>query len=47
VETVKGESKRGMVNLIRRQVGDYQATVLGDVPWPAVEIISSGLEPKK
>ena len=47
VETLKGESKHGMVNLIRRQVGDYQATVLGDAPWPAVETIAAGLEPKK
>jgi sigma-E factor negative regulatory protein RseB len=47
VETVRGESKRGMVNLIRRQVGEFQATVLGDAPWAAVEAIASGLEPKK
>jgi sigma-E factor negative regulatory protein RseB len=47
VETVKGESKHGMLSLIRRQVGDYQATVLGDAPWSAVETIAAGLEPKK
>jgi len=47
VETVKGESTHGMVNLMRRQVGDFQATVLGDAPWPAVEAIALGLEPKK
>lgn len=47
VETVRGESARGMVNLMRRQVGDYQATVLGDAPWSAVETLASGLEPKK
>jgi len=47
VETVRGESARGMVNLMRRQVGDFQATVLGDAPWPAVETIALGLEPRK
>lgn len=47
VDTVKGESPRGMVNLMRRQVGAFQATVLGDAPWPAVETIAMGLEPKK
>ena len=47
VGTVKGESPRGMVNLMRRQVGEFQATVLGDAPWPAVETIALGLEPRK
>jgi sigma-E factor negative regulatory protein RseB len=47
VDTVKGTSKHGMVNLMRRQVGDFQATVLGDAPWAAVETIALGLEPKK
>ncbi len=47
VDTVKGESPRGMVHLMRRQVGEFQATVLGDAPWPAVETIALGLEPRK
>jgi len=47
VDTVKGESPRGMVHLMRRQVGEFQATVLGDAPWPAVETIAMGLEPRK
>jgi sigma-E factor negative regulatory protein RseB len=47
VDSVKGESPRGMVNLMRRQVGEFQATVLGDAPWPAVETIALGLEPRK
>lgn len=46
VDTVKGESPRGMVHLMRRQVGEFQATVLGDAPWPAVETIALGLEPR-
>jgi len=46
VDTVKGESPRGMVHLMRRQVGDFQATVLGDAPWLAVETIALGLEPR-
>lgn len=47
VETVKGESARGMVNLMRRQIGVFQATVLGDAPPLAVETIAQGLELKK
>jgi sigma-E factor negative regulatory protein RseB len=47
LETVRGASARGMVNLMRRQIGEFQATVLGDAPWPAVEAIAMGLEPKK
>ncbi|MDP2832271.1 MAG: MucB/RseB C-terminal domain-containing protein [Pseudomonadota bacterium] len=47
VDTVKGESPRGMIHLMRRQVGEFQATVLGDAPWPAVETIAMGLEPRK
>lgn len=46
VESVRGSSTHGMVNLMRRQVGAFQATVLGDAPWPAVESIAMGLEPK-
>ena len=47
VENFRGESARGMINLMRRQVGGFQATVLGDAPWAAVEAIALGLEPKK
>ena len=47
VDSVRGQSTRGMVNLMRRQVGEFQATVLGDAPWPAVETIALGLEPRK
>lgn len=43
VETVKGESPRGMLNLLTRQVGSWQVTVLGDAPWPAIETIATGL----
>lgn len=47
VEPLKGVSPSGMVNLMRRQVGEFQATVLGDAPWAAVETIAQGLEPRK
>lgn len=43
VETVKGESPRGMLNLLTRQVGNWQVTVLGDAPWPAIETIATHL----
>lgn len=43
VETVRGESAKGMLNLLTRQVGNWQVTVLGDAPWPAVEAIATGL----
>ncbi len=43
VETVKGESPRGMLNLLTRQVGSWQVTVLGDAPWPAIETIATNL----
>lgn len=43
VETVRGESAKGMINLLTRQVGAWQVTVLGDAPWPAVEAIASSL----
>ncbi len=43
VAGVKGNSARGMMNLFTRQVGRYQATVVGDAPWPAVERIATGL----
>lgn len=43
VETVKGESPHGMLNLLTRQVGSWQVTVLGDAPWPAIEAIATNL----
>ncbi|MFN3594523.1 MAG: MucB/RseB C-terminal domain-containing protein [Thiobacillaceae bacterium] len=43
VETVKGESPHGMLNLLTRQVGSWQVTVLGDAPWPAIETIATNL----
>lgn len=43
VETLRGESAKGMLNLITRQVGNWQVTVLGDAPWPAVEAIATSL----
>ena len=46
-EPLRGVSPSGMVNLMRRQVGEFQATVLGDAPWVAVEAIAPGLEPRK
>lgn len=44
VESMRGQSKLGMINMLTRQVGPMQATVLGDAPWPAVEAIAMGLE---
>jgi sigma-E factor negative regulatory protein RseB len=43
VETVKGVTPRGMMNLLTRQVGGWQVTVLGDAPWPAVEYVAMHL----
>ena len=43
---IKGESPRGMINLLSRRVGDRQVTVLGEAPWPAVEFIAMGLSGK-
>lgn len=43
VNAVKGNSARGMMHLLTRQVGKYQATVVGDAPWPTVERIAAGL----
>ncbi len=43
---MKGQSSRGMVNLLTRQVGRQQVTVLGDAPWPAVEFIARGVSEK-
>ena len=47
VETIKGQSKQGMINMIKRQVGDMQATILGEAPWATVESIAFGLEEKR
>jgi sigma-E factor negative regulatory protein RseB len=47
VEAIKGQSKQGMINMIKRQVGDLQATVLGEAPWATVEAIATGLAPKQ
>ena len=46
-EPLRGVSPSGMVNLMRRQVGEFQATVLGDAPRVAVEAIAQGLEARK
>jgi len=43
VNAVRGQSPRGMMNLLTRQVGTYQVTVVGDAPWPAVETIAMNL----
>ncbi len=43
VESVKGASPKGMMNLLTRQVGPWQVTVLGDAPWPTVEAIAMNL----
>jgi len=44
VKSVRGQSKQGMINMVKMQVGTLQATVLGDAPWPAIEAIAMGLE---
>ncbi|MEW5893167.1 MAG: MucB/RseB C-terminal domain-containing protein [Pseudomonadota bacterium] len=44
VQPVKGESKRGMLNMLVRQVGGHQVTVLGEAPWPAIEAVAMALE---
>jgi sigma-E factor negative regulatory protein RseB len=43
-ESIRGQSKQGMINMVKRQVGAMQATILGDAPWPAIEAIAMGLE---
>jgi len=43
VNSLKGTSPRGMMNLLTRQVGPYQVTVVGDAPWPTVETIAMNL----
>ncbi len=44
IESVRGQSKQGSINMVKRQVGPMQATILGDAPWPAIEAIAMGLE---
>ena len=44
IETIRGQSKQGMINMVKRQVGPMQATILGDAPWAAIEAIAMGLE---
>ncbi|TCS70432.1 MucB/RseB-like sigma(E) regulatory protein [Sulfuritortus calidifontis] len=41
---VKGESRRGMLNMMVRQVGQHQVTVLGEAPWPAIEAVAMAVE---
>lgn len=41
--SLKGQSSRGMMNMLTRKVGRYQVTVLGDAPWPAVEAVAMNL----
>lgn len=43
VISMKGQSTRGMMNMLTRKVGPYQVTVLGDAPWPAVEEVAMHL----
>lgn len=40
---LKGQSARGMLNLLTRKLGRYQVTVLGDAPLPAVEMVAKHL----
>ncbi len=47
VESMRGQSKMGMINMLTRQVGPMQATILGDAPWPAVEAIAMNLEARQ
>jgi len=44
IKSVRGQSKQGMINMVKMQVGTMQATILGDAPWPAIEAIAMGLE---
>jgi sigma-E factor negative regulatory protein RseB len=43
---LKGQSTRGMMNMLTRKVGPYQVTVLGDAPWPAIESVAMNLTPR-
>jgi sigma-E factor negative regulatory protein RseB len=44
IASVRGQSQQGMINMVTRQVGAMQATILGDAPWPAIEAIALALE---
>lgn len=44
IESIRGQSKLGMINMAKKQVGAMQATILGDAPWAAIEAIAMGLE---
>jgi sigma-E factor negative regulatory protein RseB len=44
VDVIKGQSKQGLVNMMKRPVGDWKATVLGEAPMATVEAISMGLQ---
>jgi sigma-E factor negative regulatory protein RseB len=46
IASVRGQSKQGMINMVTRQVGPMQATILGDAPWAAIEAVAMGLEPR-
>lgn len=46
VETVRGQSRQGMTHMVKRQVGEFQATVLGDAPLVTVQHIAAGLSPR-
>lgn len=41
--SLRGQSSRGLMNMLTRKIGPYQVTVLGDAPWPAVEAVATGL----
>jgi len=40
----KGQSSRGLVNLMISKYGNYKVTVLGDAPLPAVAFVANNLE---
>lgn len=44
VNAIKGQSRQGHINMMKRSVGDWQATVLGEAPMATVEAISMGLQ---
>ena len=47
VESIRGESPQGMIQMLKRQVGGWQVTILGEAPWPAVEVISMHLSERR
>ncbi len=42
--SVKGQSTRGLMNLLTRKLGNYQVTVVGDAPSPAVNFVAGNLD---